>query len=80
MKDYIVKVTSPMDGIEIKLYKKGLEKLEHTRDKTGASFLDKLFFILSSMGGDRHTWKDIEAYSAQGREIWNTYYSVYFPQ
>lgn len=77
MKDYIVKVTSPMDGIEIKLYKKGLEKLEHTRDKTGASFLDKLFFILSSMGGDRHTWKDVENYSEQGKQIFDLYLSAY---
>lgn len=80
MQDYSVKVVAPVSGIETKLYKRGLEKLEHTHDANGVSLLDKLLYILDCIGAGSHTWEDIEAYSTQGKEIWNTYYSVYFPQ
>ena len=80
MQDYSIRVVSPVSGIEMKLYKRGLEKLEQTRDANGVSLLDKLLYILDGIGAGSHTWADIEAYSAQGKEIWNTYYSVYFPQ
>lgn len=80
MSDYPVKVVCPNNGIEMKLYERGLEKLEHTRDANGVSLLDKLLYILDGIGAGSHTWADIEAYSAQGKEIWNAYYSVYFPQ
>lgn len=80
MSDYPVKVVCQNSGIEMKLYERGLEKLEHTHDANGVSLLDKLLYILDDIGAGSHTWADIEAYSSQGKEIWNAYYSVYFPQ
>lgn len=78
--DYIVKVSAPYSGIEMNLYKKGLEKLEQTRDGYGESLLDKLFCIVGSLANGSCTWENIENFSEQGKEIWSTYAAVYFPE
>mgnify|MGYP007069902567 CR=1 FL=1 len=65
--------------MELYLYKRGLDKLEKTKDHYGVSLLDKLIHIIDNSDFMKGSLNDIETISDEAREIVDIYVSVYFP-
>lgn len=77
MQDYKVKIYTRR--AEISLYKRGLEKLENTRDAYGVSLLDKLIYIFENSELKAASLSEIRTLSEEANKIVDIYENIYFP-
>lgn len=81
VKDYPVKIVIPGDGIELNLYKRGVELLEATVDEYGTSALTRLVCIAPRLfkkcGNGSLSWKEAMEGDDEARAIFDLYSSAY---